>query len=61
MFLEIYLRLLRTSATATTTVIMAATAIAMYSVIDGASLLGGGATEADVVGEGEADCVAEAV
>ena len=50
-FLRVYLRLLRTRAAATTIAMITTAAMAMYNVIGGASLLGGGA----VVPEGDGD------
>ena len=56
----VYLRLLRTSAAATTAIIATAAAMAMYSIIEGAaSVLGGGATDGDEVTEAVGDAEIE--
>jgi hypothetical protein len=57
----VYLRLLRVNAVATAAMRIAVMAVmAMYSVMDGAWLLGGGATEGDVEVEVEAEGEADA-
>ena len=56
-FLGAYLRLLNKIAADITAIMTTATAIAMYSVVGGASLLGGGATVGEAVIEGEGDDV----
>ena len=53
------MRLLRTSAATMTATMITAAATAMYSVIDGASLLGGGATEGEEVTEGDTEAEGE--
>ena len=53
------MRLLKTSAAAATATMITTAATAMYNVIDGASLLGGGATEGDTVTEGDAEAEGE--
>ena len=52
---EVYLRLLRTNAAMATATMITAAAAAIYNVMDGVSLLGGGATEGEAGTDGNAE------